>query len=230
LITLLVFRTGTIIAADYTISHVDPPMWWTGMQNPELMIVFHGDRISELDPVIRYPGVVLQTSTRSDNPNYLFLTLSISDDAVAGKMKIEFYQGKKLVLSHLYELRERIAGSAERESFGPEDVVYLVVPDRFANGDPSNDFAEKLKEKANRDNPDGRHGGDIQGIIDHLDYLHDLGITALWSTPLLEDDMAEYSYHTYATTDYRIDSRYGTTLIMRLPPNAIKEALNSLWI
>ncbi|HJZ40747.1 MAG TPA: glycoside hydrolase family 13 protein [Bacteroidales bacterium] len=210
-LTILISLQGLLAAEEITINHVDPPMWWTGMQNPELMLVIHGTNISKLDPVIKYAGVTLQTTTRTENPNYLFLTLTIADNAAAGTVKIDFYRGKKVILTYPFELRERKPGSADRGSFGPGDVVYLLMPDRFSNGDPSNDTVENLKEKANRDDQDGRHGGDIRGIINNLDYLQELGITALWTTPLLEDDMATYSYHTYATTNYyKIDGRYGS--------------------
>ena len=106
-------------------------------------------------------------------------------------MKIDFVRDKKILLSYNYELKDRKSGSAERKSFGPEDVIYLLMPDRFANGNTANDSVTALKEKWNRADPNGRHGGDIQGIIDHLDYLKDLGITALWTTPLLEDNMPD---------------------------------------
>jgi glycosidase len=197
--------------AQYQLSHVDPPLWWTGMNNPELMLTLYGNKIAELNPVIQVPGVSINTITRTGNQNYLFLTLHINKEAVTGKFPIQLYKGKKLILTHNYELRTREEGSANRKSFGTQDVIYLLMPDRFSNGNPGNDSIPTLVEKANRENKDGRHGGDIQGIIDHLDYLKDLGITALWTTPLLEDNLPVYSYHTYATTDYfKIDGRYGT--------------------
>jgi neopullulanase len=203
--------TGFITGTDYKLNHVDPPMWWTGMNNPELMLTLQGNNISNLNPVIDYPGITVEYVTRTLNPNYLFLTLTIGEQAKAGTVRIDFFKDKNLVLSHNYELKNRQAGSAERESFGSQDVIYLLMPDRFSNGDPSNDSKENLKEKADRSDQNGRHGGDIQGIINQLDYLRDLGITALWTTPLLEDDMAAYSYHTYAITDYyKVDGRYGT--------------------
>ena len=203
---------SALSAADnIKINHVDPPMWWTGMKNPELMITIHGSGIANLEPVINYPGVTVKTITRSGNANYLFLNLNITDKARAGTMKIDFVKDKKSILTYNYELRDRNTGTAEKKSFGPEDVVYLLMPDRFANGDTANDSVATLKEKWNRADPNGRHGGDIQGIIDHLDYLKELGITALWTTPLLEDNMPTYSYHTYAITDYyKVDGRYGT--------------------
>jgi len=203
--------TGLLTGAGYTLNHVDPPMWWTCMNNHELMLTLQGSNISSLNPVINYPGITVETITRTTNPNYLFITLIIGENTQAGWVKIDFYKEKKLVLSHNYELKNRATGSAERKSFGSQDVIYLLMPDRFSNGNPSNDSMENFKEKANRDNKGGRHGGDIQGIINQLDYLHDLGITAIWTTPLLEDDMATYSYHTYAITDYyKIDGRFGT--------------------
>ncbi|MDP4206571.1 MAG: alpha-amylase family glycosyl hydrolase, partial [Bacteroidota bacterium] len=123
---------------------------------------------------------------------------------------LTFKKGKQKMV-RTYELFARKQGSAERNSFNASDVVYLLMPDRFANGNPKNDNIEGLAEKANRKIDGGRHGGDIQGIIDHLDYLKDLGITAIWSTPLLEDNEPTFSYHGYATSDYyKIDGRYGT--------------------
>lgn len=211
IIWFLIYCSSLPAADNVKINHVDPPMWWTGMKNPDLMLTIHGSGIASLNPVINYPGVTLKTITRSGNPNYLILNLLIGNDAIAGTMKIDFVRDKKSILSCNYELRDRKSGSAERKSFGPEDVVYLLMPDRFANGNTANDSVTALKEKWNRSDPNGRHGGDIQGIIDHLDYLKDLGITALWTTPLLEDNMPTYSYHTYAITDYyKVDARYGT--------------------
>jgi glycosidase len=211
IIFFFIYCSALTAADKETINHVDPPLWWTGMKNPELMITIQGNGIANLNPVISYPGVTIKTITRSENANYLFLNLFIGDDARAGTMKIDFAKGNKIIHSLNYELKSRKSGSAERTSFGPEDVVYLLMPDRFANGNTTNDTVVALQEKSNRADPNGRHGGDIQGIIDHLDYLKDLGITALWTTPLLEDNMPVYSYHTYAITDYyKVDGRYGT--------------------
>jgi len=172
--------TGQIQAQKYIIRHLDPPAWWTDMRNPQLMLLINGPEISDLTPVISYKGVSITTVTRTENPDYLFVFLNISDDANPGKFPISFTKNGKQVLSAEYELKQRRAGSAERNSFGPQDEIYLLMPDRFANGDTTNDSVKGLAEKANRNDPNGRHGGDIQGIIDHLDYLKGLGITALW--------------------------------------------------
>ncbi len=209
-ISVLILLFNCLQAQNY-INHTDPPMWWIGMKNPELMITFHGTNISQYRPVIEHDGVTIKTVTRTENPNYIFLTVEISASAKAGNMVIQFFRDKKRVFTHNYLLAERKPGSTERQGFDPSDVIYLLMPDRFANGDTTNDSVNGLAEKVNRSNQDGRHGGDIQGIIDHLDYLNDLGITAIWTTPLLEDNLPTYSYHTYATTDYfKVDGRYGT--------------------
>jgi len=193
------------------LQHVDPPMWWTGMHNKELTVFFHGKGIAKLNPSVDYPGVTLKTITSTGNPNCLFVTIEISAKTEPGEISFSFSKGSKEVFRHPYPLLSRKPGSSQRQSFSVADAIYLLMPDRFSNGDTSNDSLKTLKEKARRSNPDGRHGGDIQGIINNLDYLADLGITALWTTPLLEDNMETYSYHTYATTDYfKTDARFGS--------------------
>lgn len=210
LLAIIIFTTG-ISLAQYEIDHADPPFWWNGMNNPRVTITFHGKNIAGLNPVVTQQGITVETITRTGSPNYLFVELLLDETAKPGNIKIDFYKDKKPVLTHLFEIKQRTSGSSQRESFGPQDVVYLLMPDRFANGNITNDQVEELTEKPDRENPNGRHGGDIQGIIDHLDYLKDLGITSLWSTPLLEDNLPVYSYHTYAVTDlYKIDGRYGS--------------------
>ena len=193
------------------VERIEPLSWWVGMKNPELQIMVYGPQIATYRPEIHYPGVKIERVVTTTNPNYLFIYLYIDKTALAGKMKIEFWKGDKEVFSYPYLLQNRQEGSEEREGFSSADVVYLLMPDRFANGNPANDNHPETIEKANRNDLNGRHGGDIQGIIDHLDYLEDLGITALWSTPLMEDNMPLTSYHTYAISDYyKIDPRYGT--------------------
>jgi len=193
------------------IIRIDPPFWWTGMKNPNLQLLVYGPGISEASPLISYEGVNVAKVHRTSNPNYLFIDLSISGDARPGKMEIRFLKEKAVVDACSFELKERTEGSAGRKGFNSADVVYLLMPDRFANGDPANDNIEGMLEKADRSNPDGRHGGDIKGILDHLDYLSGLGVTALWMNPLLENNNPAYSYHGYAITDYyRIDPRFGS--------------------
>jgi glycosidase len=194
-----------------SISRVDPPFWWTGMKNPNLQLLVYGSGISEASPLISYEEVKVVEVHRTANPNYLFIDLAISGDAKPGKMEIRFLKEKATVDTFSFELRERSKDSAGRKGFSSSDVIYLLMPDRFANGDTTNDNVEGMLEKADRKNPDGRHGGDIKGILDHLDYLSGLGVTALWMNPLLENNNLAYSYHGYAITDYyRIDPRLGS--------------------
>lgn len=193
------------------LKRVDPAFWWVGMTNPNLQLLVYGENISLYHPVIDYEGVKIKQVIKVENPNYLFINLCISEKAKAGDFDINFFKGKKKVTSYKYKLLNRRKNSAQRKGFDNSDVVYLIMSDRFSNGDTSNDNTPDTKEKINRDNPGGRHGGDIQGIINHLDYLNNLGVTSLWCTPMLLDNQQEYSYHGYAISDfYKIDPRFGS--------------------
>ncbi|WP_313035960.1 alpha-amylase family glycosyl hydrolase, partial [Massilia alkalitolerans] len=199
-------------AAPYQIQHVEPPNWWAGMKQPGLQLMVHGEKIAELAPALArpYPGVRVTGVERTDNPNYLFVNLAIGKDARPGELQLQFRRGKELVTSHTYRLEPRRPGSAERRSFGAGDAIYLLMPDRFANGNPANDQAGML-EGAERANPVKRHGGDLAGMRAHLDYIRDLGFTMVWPTPVLENNQPSYSYHGYALTDYyKIDPRFGS--------------------
>jgi neopullulanase len=194
---------------DRRIDHLEPPSWWTGMQHKKLLMV-HGRQIAGLAPSISYTGVRIDAVTRVANPNYLFIDLTIGDDAAPGAFDIVFGKGKDSV-RHTYQLQAREAGSAQRTGFNSADAIYQVMPDRFANGNPANDSVGGMPDKLHRASGDGRHGGDIQGIIDRLPYIAGLGFTQIWPTPLVENDMAAYSYHGYAATDhYKVDPRYGS--------------------
>lgn len=192
------------------IRRVEPAFWWAGMKNPNLQLLVYGPQISELTPVVSHPGVSVKQTIRLENPNYLFIDLDLSG-AKPGAFDIGFQQKGKTVRSYTYRLLEREKSSSLRKGFDPTDVMYLITPDRFANGDPSNDNMEGMHERLNRTFKGGRHGGDIKGIADHLDYIAGMGFTAIWLNPLLENNMKEYSYHGYSTTDfYKVDPRYGS--------------------
>jgi glycosidase len=211
LVIALLFWSGIYGAANYKINHLEPPFWWTGMKSPHLQLLIHGEGISDLSPELDFPGVTLLEITRVQNPNYLFVNLYIRPEADPGSFDIQFKKGDETVISYNYKLKEREPGSAMRQGFNQSDALYLISPDRFANGNPSNDQVEYLAEKPNRSFPGGRHGGDIRGIIDHLDYIDEMGFTSIWLNPLLENDMEEYSYHGYSTTDfYNVDARFGS--------------------
>ena len=205
-ITIAIFF-GSLHA--YDIDHLEPPFWWIGMDSKELQLMIHGRNISFLQPEIDYEGVEITNVHRTKNNNYLFIDLQIEKEQ-KGSFDILFTRLGKVEAEYRYYLRERRPGSKERLGFDAGDVIYLITPDRFANGDKDNDDVSTLKEISNRENKDGRHGGDIQGIIDRLDYLQQMGLTQIWMNPLLENDQATYSYHGYSTTDYyKIDPRFG---------------------
>ena len=193
------------------LERIEPSFWWVGFKNPELQLLVHGDQISTTKPALSYPGVTLESIVSVENPNYLFLNLKLAGNTLPGKFTIQFMLNGKAVQSYTYELKAREAGSADRIGFNSSDVLYLIMPDRFANGDPSNDSNPAMADKLNRADQYGRHGGDIKGMLDHLDYVADQGYSALWLNPVLENDMPQASYHGYATTDfYRVDRRFGT--------------------
>jgi glycosidase len=194
------------------IDRIEPENWWVGFHDPEVQLLIYGNDIQSARASVDYPGVTIEMTTLVENPNYQFLTLRIHEEAAPGTVQIHFVRGEH---SHTvgYEIRERLNDSNRNQGFDSTDLIYLLMPDRFANGDPSNDEIEGMMEGVNRDNPNARHGGDIQGVIDNLDYIQDLGMTAVWFTPIFENDMPpEYgAYHGYAATDmYRVDRRYGS--------------------
>jgi glycosidase len=194
------------------IERVEPAFWWVGMKNTQLQLLVHGTEICNRQAAIQYPGIKIVKVNRACSPNYLFVTLDInSKTAKAGKFEILFKQPGKTDLSFMYELKNRRQNSADREGFTSADVIYLLMPDRFANGDPTNDNVVSLPDKANRADESGRHGGDLKGIQNHLDYIKELGATAIWCTPVQENNYERASYHGYAISDYyKIDPRFGS--------------------
>ena len=193
------------------IERIEPANWWVGMRHSQVELLVHGKGISASTPKLSRAGVAIVAVQKTDNPNYLFVTVKIAGDAMPGAFDIEFVESGKVVATHPWRLDAREPGSAQRRGFDARDAIYLVTPDRFANGDPSNDSVAGMTETANRANPNGRHGGDIAGIRQHLDYIAGMGFTQLWPTPMLENNQPQYSYHGYAITDlYRTDPRMGS--------------------
>ncbi|AUC83573.1 glycoside hydrolase family 13 protein [Lacinutrix sp. Bg11-31] len=194
------------------IERVEPPNWWVGFKNTQFQLLVKHPNISEASPSINYQGVSIKEVHKADSPNYLFLDLNVSDNTKAGQFNIyfNFKDGKQLVQT--YQLKDREIDPSYFQGFDSSDAIYLITPDRFANGDASNDINVSLNEKTiNKQDDYGRHGGDIKGIIQHLDYIQEMGFTQIWSCPLLTNDMPESSYHGYAMTDfYQVDPRYGT--------------------
>ena len=195
------------------LNRVEPTNWWIGMKNPNLQLLVHHPDISKYLPEISYEGVSITNVTSSPRSNnYLFIDIEISEKTNAGKFDIIFREENSEDLVHTYELKERLKSAESYKGFDSTDAIFLITPDRFANGDESIDIVAGLKEaKINRTDGYARHGGDLRGIINHLDYIHDLGYTAIWPTPVLTNDMPKGSYHGYAITDYyQVDPRFGT--------------------
>ncbi|MDX2285499.1 MAG: glycoside hydrolase family 13 protein [Bacteroidia bacterium] len=202
---------GALWAQDIRPQRIEPPFWWDGMRNPELELLVYGEQIGDCRASVAYPGVTLLGATRTENPNYLFLSLRI-DTALAqpGLMPIVLERGAARVTIG-YELKARSLRPESMEGVTSGDLIYLLMPDRFANGDAANDNVPgMLQPKASRTGQYQRHGGDLQGVIQRLGYLDDLGVTALWLNPVLENNQPRESYHGYAVTDhYRVDARLG---------------------
>lgn len=194
------------------IKRIEPPNWWVGFKNQNLQLLVHGSNIGATTPEINYNGVSIVKVHKAHSDNYLFIDLKIDKSTKPGTFSIVFKSKKGKDLVYNYELKAREKSSEDYIGFNSSDAMYLITPDRFANGDVSNDVNRTMNEKVlDRTNDYGRHGGDIRGIIDHLDYIHSLGFTAIWPTPMLTNNMSESSYHGYAITDfYQVDPRFGT--------------------
>jgi neopullulanase len=217
---LYLFLIGIAISISVfalNIDRVEPMFWWIGMKNPTVQLMVHGQDVVSSEISLNYPGVKIKAISHQENPNYVYLDLLISPEARAGTFPIQFKKGKKEVATYTFELKNREPHSADRKGFDCSDVIYLITPDRFANGNPNNDAVAGMKEQPNRNDYNGRHGGDIQGIKNSIDYLSEMGFTAVWLNPVLENNMTRVSYHGYSTTDfYKIDPRFGTNEEYRL--------------
>ena len=213
--TLMTLGLGLMMAtatSATTISRIDPTDWYVGMKDPSLQLMVYGKDVKNVKQVTTdYAGVKVDSIVRLDSPNYLLVYLNLQG-AKAGQMTLNF-DGKKV----RYTLKNRAMRGEDHKGFSNADVLYLLMPDRFANGNPKNDVVKGMRDQTcDRTKPSLRHGGDLAGIEQHLDYFTDLGVTALWFTPILEnnwpnDHGVNSSYHGYATTDYyKVDPRFGT--------------------
>ncbi len=194
-------------AARDRIERVEPPFWWSGFEHSELQLLLHGDDLAEFAPSVSASGISIARVERGDSPNYLFVYLDI-DGAPAGTFDLVLENDDGRIAID-YELKEREPNHVG--TYDASDVIYLVTPDRFANGDSSNDNVDGYADKADRDDDYGRHGGDIEGVRQHLEYIAGMGFTQIWLNPVLENAMDRASYHGYATTDYyKVDPRFGS--------------------
>ncbi|MBR4921433.1 MAG: glycoside hydrolase family 13 protein [Prevotella sp.] len=218
IITLCLFLGVTMMmkAAKVTVDRIDPTDWYVGMKNPQLQLMVYGKDIASVQEVTTdYPGAVVDSIVRLDSPNYLLVYMNLKG-AKAGTMKLKFDGGGKKSEVN-YTLKEREMAGSKRMGFTNADVLYMLMPDRFAQGAHHQKQVKGMNTyKEDRTQPSLRHGGDLEGIREHLDYFKELGVTALWFTPVLENNSPDNAngfstYHGYATTDYyRVDPRFGT--------------------
>jgi glycosidase len=214
LIFLLIFCVSKIDAQTKPILRIDPPNWWVGMKSNALQLMISGKNIASYKALINYNDVKLIAQNKLESPDYLFLDVEIASNCKASKIEIVFENiaNTKDKFTQLYELKNRENGGYNPLGLTSADLIYLLMPDRFSNGDPSNDIVIGTTQTTlNRDSMFLRHGGDLQGIINHLDYIAEIGNTALWLNPVQENNQPKESYHGYAITDhYNIDKRLGT--------------------
>jgi len=208
LLTALSVLTFNFLFAQDSIE-VYPTNWWVGMKNPKLQLMLHGVDVGLSNVSLSYPGVTINKVNKVENKNYLFVDLSISKTAKPGTATIHLSNGKTIP----FELNARRKGNGTEFAQGvrSQDFMYLIMPDRFANGDYNNDRIPGMRDQAfSRDSIEYRHGGDLKGVIDHLDYLKDLGVTTVWLTPVFENNMKRRTEHGYAITNhYKVDPRLG---------------------
>ncbi|RZK41077.1 MAG: alpha-amylase [Pedobacter sp.] len=212
IIIFTLFYSSCLFAQLPKLERIEPSFWWTGMHNLKLQLLVRGHNIAKNEVTIKYEGVKLIKVHQVENPNYLFLDLELADGVKPGKFPIVFSLNGKKQAEFVYQLKERVKSDKQFQGVNTKDFIYLIMPDRFANGDLKNDVVKGMNETAlNRDSMYYRHGGDLQGIINRLDYLQELGVTTLWLNPVLENNQSKTSYHGYANTEnYKIDPRFGT--------------------
>lgn len=211
LLGILTLTSKISLAQDIKLQKVEPAFWWVGMKSTNLQLLVYGNNISLTNPSIDHPGIEIKSLSKLKSPNYLFIDLSIAQNTKPGTFIIEFKTSKRNNIKYTYELKAKRERTGAGQSVDASDVIYLITPDRFANGNINNDSTDDTLEDVNRDSLNGRHGGDLAGVMNHLDYLEALGITTLWLNPFLENNQSKYSYHGYGISDfYRTDSRFGT--------------------
>jgi len=231
-------NVSEVSVSNTTLERVEPPNWWIGFKNTTLQLLVKDDTIGASKPSINYRGVTIDKFYTARSKNYLFIDITIDETVKAGKFDITFTFDDNSKKTHTYELKSREKSAEDYIGFDSSDAIYLITPDRFANADVTNDNGSVnsktkdtgtsvyfLKETTiNRADDYARHGGDIKGITNHIDYIYDMGFTAIWSTPLLTNNMPRSSYHGYAITDlYEIDPRFGNLADYRVLADKLRE-------
>jgi glycosidase len=219
-ITLMLFYLAGFSQTKSPITRVDPPFWWNNLNNKELQLMLYGQNLSSYSVQLDNSKIKLSQVERVENPNYLFVYINLQ--SFTGNSFRILLNNKSNTYAYTYALK---TVKKEVDHISQSDFIYLAMPDRFANGDTSNDIiAGLLEDKCQRDTLHSRHGGDLEGIIKHLDYIQDLGATALWLNPTLINNQPTYSYHGYAITDhYQTDPRFGSNEDYKRLGTALKE-------
>ena len=205
-------NVSKVSISNTSLERVEPTNWWIGLKNTSLQLLVKEDNIGNSKPSISYEGVSIDKVNKARSKNYLFIDLTIDKYTETGKFDIVFTFDDGTKKTHTYELKSREKPAEDYDGFNSSDAIYLITPDRFSNANESNDKDKNLKD-ISLDRTDGykRHGGDLQGIINNIDYISDLGFTTIWPTPVLTNNMPKGSYHGYAITDYyQVDPRFGT--------------------
>ncbi len=198
------------------VDRVEPMNWWVGMKHNNVQLLIHGKNVGSAEVTTNYAGVRITGLKKVTNTNYLFADIEIEPSAKAGVVNFEIAVPGSKKINWPWELKNRETGSALRKGFDSGDIMVLVMPDRFSNGDFKNDNVAGYADSMKRNMPNARHGGDIQGVINHLDYLKEMGYTALWLNPVLENNLKSFTYHGYAMTDlYKVDPRHGSNQLYR---------------
>lgn len=207
----VMFLFVLVIGFGQKIERIEPPNWWVGMKESKVQIMLTGSNIGKAVPSVTYKGVKIEKFGSPDNPDFLFIDLIIKRNTTPGNIPIALNNGSGPDTVINYPILEREKGAAARIGFNTTDAIYLITPDRFANANSANDYVKGMQDGLDRADHFGRHGGDLEGIRQNLDYITDLGFTSIWLNPILENDMPQASYHGYATTDfYKVDPRFGT--------------------
>jgi len=230
-LTLLLFFIFQISTAqEIQISKIEPPNWWAGMKWNKIQLMIYGENLDNISASFNSPDLRISTIHQIENKTYAFIDVEIAPNLIPGKYDLTISKdGKQKIIS--YSILKREKSDGKFQGFNQKDILYLITPDRYSNGDQKNDNVDGLKEGLNRSNPYGRHGGDIQGLINHLPYFTELGVTALWINPLVENN-GNASYHGYAVTDlYQIDARFGNNelykkLVSKAHENGLKIILD----
>ena len=229
ILTALLLGGTLAMNAAQKIDRIEPTNWYVGMKNPSVQLMVYGKDIRSAEVSTNYPGVKIDSLVRLDSPNYLLVYMNIKD-AQPGTMKLCFKTGKNKTNVN-YELKARDMKGEDRQGFTNADVLYMLMPDRFASSGKNVEVKGLNAYKVDRSQPSLRHGGDLEGLRQHLDYFTELGVTALWFTPVLENNSPDHgktsTYHGYATTDYyRVDPRFGSNAdYRRLVDEAHKKGL-----